>query len=351
MSEKKLVSLILAVRNEAAYIGAALDSLCDQETSEIEIEILIVDGCSNDGTTEIVEGLARLDPRIRFFHNPRKNTPAAFNMGLLEARGDYVCIMGAHTTYEPDYVSICLKELAAQQAVGCSGRVVMEPGKEAPIARLIAWSEGHPFGTSKNSLRNAKAGFVDTIPYPVFVRQALIEVGGYDPHLHRNQDNDLSQRLRARGHRLYLTDRTRCHYFAKATIRALARSAFINGYWNIISFRRNASSMALRHFVPLFFTFAVLMASIFAVAAIFAPPYERPWLIIPLVVLLGVHVFAGELVGIQIAFRRRSAVALFSPIVFLALHFSYGLGTLWAALTNAKAPLCAPDWSDIRTRV
>ena len=346
MPEEKLVSLILAVRNEAPHIGAALNSLREQKTRDFKIEILVVDGCSNDGTVEKVAEIARLDPRIRLFHNSQQNTPAAFNLGLSKARGDYVCIMGAHTTYEPAYISVCLKELTAHRAVGCSGRLITEPGDDTPIARVIAWTRGHPFGTSSHSTHTAKAGFVDTIPYPVFRRQALMDVGGYDPRLHRNQDNDISQKLRARGHKLFLTDKTYAHYYAKPTIRALMKWAFDTGYWNIVSLKRNASSMALRHFVPFFFTLAILLASILAIASFLVPQHERTWFLVPLVALLGVHLLAGELAGIQIALRRKSPVALLSPIVFLVFHLSYGLGTIWAAMTNANVP-GEPDSSDV----
>jgi hypothetical protein len=256
--------------------------------------------------------------------------------------------MGAHTTYEPDYVSVCLEELNLHQAVGCSGRVIMEAGQDTAIARLITWTEGHPFGTSSRSMRNVKAGYVDTIPYPVFRRPALMEISGYDPQLYRNQDIDISERLRARGHLLFLTDQTRCHYFAKPTVRSMAQSAFNNGYWNIISVKRNASSMAWRHFVPFFFTLALLGASICAIASFFAPQHERLWFVFPLAALLGVHLVAGELAGIQIARRRKSAAALMSPIIFLVLHLSYGLGTTWAVLTNAKVPRREADASDVR---
>src|SRR5690349_13759043 len=110
-SARPLVSVILAVRNEAKFIRAAVESLLKQETQHFDLEVLVIDGMSSDGTSAIVAELMKSDPRIRLVINERQKTPYAFNLGLKEARGEYVCIFGAHTSYSKDYISVCLDEL------------------------------------------------------------------------------------------------------------------------------------------------------------------------------------------------------------------------------------------------
>ena len=336
--DKPLVSIVLAVRNEAAHIKSVLASLQAQESPEFDMEILVIDGASTDGSGDIARRLAAQDPHIRVLTNAMENTPAAFNLGISAARGDYICICGAHTTYDPAYISVCLSTLIERSAAGCSGQLITKPANNTIAARLIAWTQSHPFGSSGRSMRTAKAGFIDTIPYPLFKRAALLDVGGYDPDLHRNQDNDISQKLRAQGHTLFLTDQAHCHYFAKSTIGEMAKSAFHNGYWNIISWRKNAAAMALRHFVPLFFVVALVVTCLLALVSFLAPADERLWLIAPPLCLLGLHLLAGEVAGIQIGLQNKSTAALLSPFVFLVYHFSYGLGSAWAVLRNAQVP-------------
>jgi succinoglycan biosynthesis protein ExoA len=338
MEEKsQVVSIILAVRNEVRYIEAVLDSLRRQVTPGFDLEILVVDGHSSDGTAELVTRIARLDPRIRLLINEQKNTPAAFNLGLKEASGEYVCIMGGHTIYDADYVAVSLEELKKHGAVGCSGRVFTRPGANTRTTRLIAWSLSHPFGTSTRSARTQQPGFVDTIAYPVFRRDALIEVGGYDPQLLRNQDIDMSGKLRARGYRLFLTDQTHCQYFVKPTLRSLWQYCFRTGYWNVISFRQRPSAMKWRHFVPFLFVLALLFsAGLFVAAAVWPSPWAL-WFQAPFLIVLGLHLLAGSLAGIQLSIRKRSVAALLAPLVFLSLHCAYGAGTLWGVVTNAKS--------------
>lgn len=202
MTARSRVSVILPVRNEVRFIDATIQSLLAQGTQEIDLEILAVDGRSEDGTAEKLAAWSARDPRVRALDNPIGTTPAAMNIGLREARGEFVCIFGAHATYSPDYIATCIRELRARGAVGCSGRVVTRPGGPSLGARLVAWCMAHPFGSSGGSVRMRSGVFVDHPPFPVLARQALLDVGGFDETLLRNQDNDMSQKLRARGGRL-----------------------------------------------------------------------------------------------------------------------------------------------------
>jgi glycosyltransferase involved in cell wall biosynthesis len=331
-----LVSAIMAVRNEERLIETAIKSLQQQETSGWKIEIIVVDGNSSDGTEEIVKRIASGDSRVKLVINKQMKTPYAFNLGIQRARGEYICILGAHTTYAQDYIAMCLEELKLHGAAGCSGRLITRPGGDGLQARLIAWTLAHPFGTSARSMRTRGAGFADTIPYPVFLKSTILEVGAYNTQLHRNQDNDLSQRLRARGYKLYITDKTSCEYFVSPDLASLARYAFNNGFWNIISFKMNPTSMSLRHFVPGAFVVVLLLS--FLMLLYSAMTHAQTWLLIPILLLGAIYGIASTGVSCQIAFRERSIEALLMPITFLLLHVFYGAGTLSAVMSNARSP-------------
>jgi succinoglycan biosynthesis protein ExoA len=333
-----LVSAVVAVRNEERHIEAVLTSLLRQITGDWELEIIIVDGDSSDRTQEIVKRIAGEDYRVRLAVNKQRKTPFAFNLGIQEARGTYICILGAHATYAPDYVATCLEELRIHAAAGCSGRLVTRPGGDALQARLVAWALGHPLGTSARSMRTRGAGFADTIPYPIFLKSTLLEVGGYNTQLHRNQDNDLSQRLRARGYRLYLTNKTSCEYFVSPNLASLAGYAFKSGFWNIISFKLNPASMSTRHFVPGAFVVALLLSLLMLLVSIEVTTPAQLWLRAPILLLAAIYGTSTIGAACHVALRERSAGALLMPIAFLLLHVSYGVGTLSAVVSNAHHP-------------
>ena len=332
-TRRTLVSVILAVFNEAPFIEATVNSLLDQRGADLDLEILAIDGRSTDGTTEILERMATRDSRIRHLLNPRRITPAAFNIGLGEARGDFVAVFGAHALYDRDYLATCLREMQVHGVVGCGGRLMTSPATGSLQARLVAWAMSHPFGSSSRSVRTQPEGFSDTIPFAVFVKSALLDAGGFDERLVRNQDNDMSEKLLMRGGRFYLTWKTRAVYFAKALLASFAHHAFKCGYWNVVSLRRNPRSMRVRHFVPLAFVLALSLSCALALVS----PWEAEWwrsAAAPLAGLLALYGGAGLVSGIQVALSQRSLAPLLLPPVFFVFHVSYGMGSLSAMLAG-----------------
>ena len=335
---RPLVSVVMPVHNEAEHIREVLSSVFTQSCSTYSLELLVVDGESNDGTSEILQEVAGSNSSLKVLSNPRQKTPFAFNIGLQHAQGEYVCIFGAHTAYDSDYIAVCLEELKNRDAVGCGGRVLTTAANASLRARLIAAAVGSSFGTSRRSFRNHPEGYADTVNYPVYIRQAVLELGGYDEELHRNQDIDLNQRLRARGYRLYMTWKTGCRYFVQGTIRQLMRYGWHNGYWNFISLKKNRRAHALYHFIPAIFMAAFLVTGLMAFVSLFLPLPNHYWYASPFALLLVSYGSAALLASKNSNCNVPWYTRVFLPIMFFALHAPYGLGTLWALAKNAKSP-------------
>lgn len=332
------VTVVMAVLNEAQFIEETLASLQAQSTRGFDLEILVVDGMSQDDTRDKVAALATADPRIKLMSNPSGHTPAAFNIGLRAASGKYVCIMGAHAAYDRDYIAVCLEELLAHDAVGCSGKVVTAPANNSLQARLVAWAAGHPFASSSRSVRTQPEGFADTVPFPVMRKQALLDLGGYNERLLRNQDNDMNQRLRAQGFQLYVTGRTRCRYFARPSVASFLQYGFRSGLWNAFSLKQNPASLGLRHLAPLGFVgalFALLATFLMCLSA--RSPYIRP-VGLTLLALVATHLAAGTLAGLQVAVQQKTLAALWLAPLILGFHCAYGLGTLRGLLPTSEFP-------------
>ncbi|HEX5411663.1 MAG TPA: glycosyltransferase family 2 protein [Terriglobia bacterium] len=342
-SERPLVSVILAVLNEAAHIRQCIDSLLNQEAQDFDLEILAIDGMSKDGTKEILQEIAATEPRLRVLENQQRRTPFAFNLGLRGARGEYICIFGSHTSYRKDYISVCLKELIAQNAVACVGRIVTRPANATLGGQLVAWAVSHPFGSSRKSFRTQREGFSETANYPVARKAAFLEVGGFSEQLLRNQDNDMGQKLRAKGHKFYCTWKTECYYYPAGSLKDLLAYVYRTGFWNVISFKKNFACMGIRHFVPFLFLIALLSTSIVAAGRLLFPPADAVLASLPFRLLLGLHLAAGSVSALQVAWRERAPAALCLPFVFLGLHLAYGFGSLCAFVRGARIPSLPPE--------
>lgn len=85
------VSVIMYVKNGMPYFKRALGSVMGQTLNQIEI--LVIDGGSTDGTAEYTRQCQTLDSRVRLLYSPQGSVGAQFNLGIEKARGEYIGIV------------------------------------------------------------------------------------------------------------------------------------------------------------------------------------------------------------------------------------------------------------------
>ncbi len=322
------VSIIIPMRNEAAYVARCLDSVLSQVAGRRDIEILCVDGASTDRTPEIVAEYARRDARIRLLHNPRRIVPIAMNLALAEARGDVIVRLDCHSEYAPDYLEQCLAVLRRTGADNVGGYITTRPGRDTPVGRAIAAATSSRFGVGGSAFRVGGAEReVDTVPFGCFRRDVFTRFGPYDERLERNQDIELNHRIRKGGGRIVISPDIRLVYYNRSTYRGLASQAFANGLWNPYTLYLVGEGLGLRHFVPLGFVAVVLALA--GAGIVWRPAWFA------LAALLVVYA-AGAAVAAVPAARAGGASALLVVPAFAVLHFAYGFGSLVGVLT---APL------------
>jgi hypothetical protein len=122
-----LVSVIMPVFNGAAYLEWAVNSILDQ--SWTHLELIIVDDCSTDGSSELIRQLAACDPRIKALSTPTNSGPyVAKNMGLTLCRGDLITGHDADDWAHPCRIENQVKHLVAfGQPVGLGHMLRMKP--------------------------------------------------------------------------------------------------------------------------------------------------------------------------------------------------------------------------------
>ncbi|MBX2932318.1 MAG: glycosyltransferase family 2 protein [Chitinophagaceae bacterium] len=327
-----ILTIICPTFNEEKYIEKTINSFLQQKIHSFELEILICDGMSTDNTRAIVQSMSAKNSIIRLVDNPNKRTPFAFNIGLKEAKGDYVAILGAHCEYENNYLQTCFDKLSEKKVIACSGRVITKVIHNTLQAKLCEWVSNSRFGVSGNSFRVIKEGYVHTVAYGIFNKQALLDLGGYNEKLIRNQDNDMNQRLLDAGYKLYSTWNTHCYYYPPYTIKQLFKYAKTNGSWNVISFFINKKSMRLHHFIPFLFVSAILLLLLIGIVEYFVN--HSTLLLIILAAIISLHLLIGIIASLLIREGNPFIRIILLPFVFLGFHLSYGWGTLKTFITR-----------------
>jgi glycosyltransferase involved in cell wall biosynthesis len=316
------VTVILPCRNEARYIAACLDSVIGGAYPLERLEVLVVDGNSTDGTRQVVRDYAARHPQIRLLDNPGRIVPTALNIGIRAATGDVIARMDAHVVYPPEYLPRLVQALGEGDADNVGGCMITLPADGSVRSQAIAIALAHPVGVGNSHFRiGARAPrYVDTVPFGCFRRDLFQRVGMFDEDLVRNQDDEFNSRILSRGGRIRLVPDVVCYYYARGSLRQLARMFYQYGAFKPLVARKVGRIMTLRQLVPAGFVSVVGGALL---AGLFWPP---AWILaaaIAAVYATGIIASAARIVR---SHGIRCAAAL--TIVFPVLHLSYGAGFL-----------------------
>lgn len=323
----EFVSVIIPTLNEEDFIDKCLDSVITQDYSRSTMEILVVDGMSKDNTRKIVQDYMAKYPYIRLLDNPKAITPAAFNVGIKNARGNIIMIMGAHSTYKKDYISKCVQYLFDYQADNVGGILIIIPRVETVVARIIAEVLSSAFGIGNSAFRigSKEVKWVDTVFGGTYRREIFDKVGLFNENLSSSQDLEFNLRLKKASGKILLAPDIISYYYVRSDLISFTKNNLRNGFWAVYPLKFVRMPFKIRHYVPFLFVFS-LIGSIFL--SIFW------WRFIFLFLLI-----SGLYISISIYFSFRIAsdkkdwrYFMLLPILFTLLHVVYGIGSLLGLL-------------------
>lgn len=326
-SDRPTISIVLPCRNEERYIAGCLESILATTYPLDRIELLVVDGVSEDRTCEIVKDFVRRYPAIRLLENRRRITPAALNVGIRAATGEIIMRMDAHVMYPVNYIPRLVEALLTSDADNVGGLIITLPADQSTMARAIAIGLSHPFGVGNAYFRIGVGAprWVDSVPFGCFRREVFDRIGLFDEELIRNQDDEFNLRLIKFGGRILLLPDVASHYFARRSLTDLVRMYYQYGYYKPLVARKVDGVMTVRQLVPGLFVLTL------GLTTLLSPVLP----LLPVAVTVAGAYVATLLTCVVGAVRRhgwRCALAL--AAVFPAIHFSYGIGSLRGAVDH-----------------
>ena len=314
------VSVVVPMRNEEQHIERCLAALAAQDYPSELLEILVVDGMSDDRSREIVMECSQRYPHIHLLNNEKGITPAGFNVGIRSSSGDLIAIVSAHCELESDYIRQCVHYLEKTGADNVGG--TMRPVSDTYWGQSIALSTSTPFGVGDSRFHySQKEQFVDTVYMGTYRREIFGRIGLFDESLVRNQDYELNYRLRAVGGRIYYTPAIKSRYHARSSLRALVRQYFQYGFWKARVIRLHPASTRWRHLAAPAFVLAVFGSAILSIV--------QPIFVLVLALILALYLAVSLAFSLSLAVRHGWRYLWGLLVTFAVIHVSWGLGFWW----------------------
>jgi glycosyltransferase involved in cell wall biosynthesis len=189
------ITVILSVHNGEKFIQESVESILSQTFTDFEF--LVINDASSDKTADILRGFS--DGRIRIITNDKNlGLTKCLNLGLREAKGEYIARMDADDVASPDRLTKQLEFMEANPDIALIGSAVDIINGKGDII-------GHKDRLTKNLAIKYYSVFIDNpfIHSTLFFRKkAIQDAGGYDESFRYAQDYELASRLLKQGLRL-----------------------------------------------------------------------------------------------------------------------------------------------------
>lgn len=200
-SPMPLVSVVIPTRNRAHFLPASVRSALDQTIQDIEV--LVIDNGSTDGTAEVISSLASNDSRVIALTCATPGPAPTRNLGLAHARGLWVAFLDDDDLWAPDALSSLLDSTSAEtqsiagRAVSFSsetGSVSADEILAAPASFAVRPWPACPFKSPVTLVDLLWRARIPT-DAAVFRASVLRELGGFDESYQVAEDYELWLRL------------------------------------------------------------------------------------------------------------------------------------------------------------
>jgi glycosyltransferase involved in cell wall biosynthesis len=198
--------IVIPTYNREELIGETLRSALGQ--SEPNIEVIVVDDMSNDGTEAIVREMAKQDPRLTYVRqSERLGAPAARNRGAEMAKSDFVMFLDSDDLIHPDKIR---SQLKMHEEIDCDACVCQTAiFTVVPEDAVFLMNDLDDSAYLQRFLRFDLAWHTAA---PLWRRNVFLKIGGFRPDLSSGQDFELHGRALILGVNFQTRNETLSYY-------------------------------------------------------------------------------------------------------------------------------------------
>jgi len=317
MGNNKKVSVLIPCRNEISAIERCVQNVYDFAPPEGGFEVIVIDGMSNDGTRDILFRIKEQYPDLILIDNPEKIVPHAMNLGILKASGEYIVRADVRCIHPKSYLKDLIELSEHMKADNVGGVLIPLGTTYAQKSIALAYRSPIAMGGALRD-RGNYIGETDAVYGGCVRRERLIEVGMYDETMVRNQDDELSFRLRKFGGKIIQSGNIKVKYFPRKHFHQLFKQFFQYGYWKVPVLKKHPGQASWRHLAP---TALILSFLGLGISAIFSN-----FCLLGLLFFCGSYLLALFLESFRIT--HKNSIKLLPGVVtsIFFIHTSFGIG-------------------------
>ena len=316
-------SVIVPAYNAMNTLEACLKSLNQQSTNNEEYEVIIVDDCSTDRTSDIAKQFP-----IRYFRQQNQGPATARNKGAQEAKGEIILFTDSDCMPQNNWIEEMVKPFDDPKVMAVKG--VYKTNQKALTARFAQIEFEERFEMLK---KVESIDMVDT--YSAGYRKSIfLSLGGFDPSfpVANNEDTELSYKMSQAGHKMVFNPNAIVYHLNHPdSIKKYARLKFWRGYWRMVVYKRYPNKMLKDSYTPQTLKIQILFLFLFLISLLLMG------LLPHLIVYSLIFSIAGFVLSILpltlLALKKDILVGILSPFFVSIRSFSLGLGIIWGILS------------------
>jgi succinoglycan biosynthesis protein ExoA len=315
--------VVVPCLNEQSYIQQVVAKLAI-EAERLNLNVIVADGGSTDGSCSIVQEIARSNARIVLMENPKRIQAAAINAAVNKygSGSRFLIRVDAHASYPDRYCEALLSVQARTQAD--SVVVTMRAAGSDCFQRAAAAAQNSLLGNGGSAHRNETADrWVEHGHHALMTIDAFKAVGGYDETFTHNEDAELDARLINRRFRIFLTGEVRVTYYPRRSVVDLVKQYFSFGRGRARNFLKHPESAKFRHIMLAGVAPTLCLALLTPVGGIFALP-----------ALAWVGLCIGY--GIVLGRRLRDPCAAAAGVAAMAMHAGWSFGFFRELIAHSR---------------
>jgi glycosyltransferase involved in cell wall biosynthesis len=190
-TDTNLVSVVIAVYDRRNQLCEAVDSVLSQASAGngagVDVEVVIVDDGSTDGTAEVADDLAAQHDNVQVIHQANAGPSAARNVGVGVSSGHWLTFLDSDDLMMPGRLAAQvheLRRLGPNTVVIGEESVVVADGIVAPVPITLQLAKPRPHWYTMTMMTS---------------RSVFDDVGGFDESLRMAEDTELLFRMKRRG--------------------------------------------------------------------------------------------------------------------------------------------------------